>query len=292
MELSEIYQKEDINRIRGFDLEHPKISFEVFPPKDGNISKLFDELRILKKYNPVLVSLTYGASGTSNRFSIEVLKSIVDLEYTLMPHLTCISASKAETEAHITAIENIGIENILALRGDITKENSGVYPRDFIHANELVEFIHHKTTLSIGVAGYPEGHIESKSLKDDIENLKKKVDAGASAIFTQLFFNNDKFYKYVEQVRKAGINLPIIPGIMPVRSLKQFDRITSMARVEIPQKLVEQLKNFPDDAKKIGVEFATNQCQNLIDFKVAGLHFYTLNHSDMTSEILDNLFFT
>lgn len=281
MELKEIYQKKE------YDFS-PNISFEVFPPKDNDISNLFEELRIMKKYNPALVSLTYGASGTSNNFSIDVLKSILDLELNLMPHFTCVSATQKETEEHIISIENLGIENILALRGDIPK---GVNPcrLDFEHANELVDFINQKTTLSIGVAGYPEGHIESKTVQDDIENLKKKVDAGASAIFTQLFFNNSKFYNYVELVRAAGIDLPIIPGIMPVRSLKQIDKIVSLANVDFPKSLIKQLEKFPDDAKKIGVDFAISQCQDLLDVGVDGIHFFTLNHSDMVSEILDNI---
>lgn len=281
MELKEIYQKKE------YDFS-PNISFEVFPPKDNDISNLFEELRIMKKYNPALVSLTYGASGTSNNFSIDVLKSILDLELNLMPHFTCVSATQKETEEHIIAIENLGIENILALRGDIPK---GVNPcsLDFEHANELVDFINQKTTLSIGVAGYPEGHIESKTVQDDIENLKKKVDAGASAIFTQLFFNNSKFYNYVELVRAAGIDLPIISGIMPVRSLKQIDRIVSLANVDFPKSLIEQLEKFPDDARKIGVDFAISQCQDLLDVGVDGIHFFTLNHADMVSEILDNI---
>ncbi len=285
MELSEIYQKERYGVVGDFS---PKISFEIFPPKSGDISELFEELRILKKYNPVLVSLTYGASGGLNRFSYEDLKSIRDLEFNLMPHFTCVSMLKDEIEKHIVSVENLGIENILALRGDIP-DYINPQELDFSHANELVEFIQAKTTLSIGVAGYPEGHIESKTIKEDIKYLKKKVEAGASAIFTQLFFENDKFYRYIETVKNAGINCPVIAGIMPVRSFKQIEKMTSMARVTVPKKLVEKLEKYPNDSKKIGSEFAIEQCQNLIENGVTSLHFFTLNHSDQTSEILDNI---
>lgn len=290
MELNEIYKEKEVECAGSFDRICPKISFEVFPPKDDNISNLFEELRILKKYNPALVSLTYGASGTSKKFSIDILKSIIDLEFNLMPHFTCAASTQKEIEDHITAIENLGIENILALRGDIP---GGVNPctMDFEHANELVEFIHHKTTLSIGVAGYPECHSESKNIYEDIENLKRKADAGASVIFTQLFFNNDKFLKYTDLVRKAGINLPIIPGIMPIRNLKQVERMVSITKVEVPKSLKEQLEKFSNDIKKTGTEFATLQCQQLLDSEAAGLHFFTLNHSDQVSEILDNILF-
>ena len=285
MELSEIYQNERYDVVGDFS---PKISFEIFPPKSGDISELFEELRILKKYNPVLVSLTYGASGGLNRFSYEDLKSIRDLEFNLMPHFTCVSMLKDEIEKHIVSVENLGIENILALRGDIP-DYINPQELDFSHANELVEFIQAKTTLSIGVAGYPEGHIESKNLKEDIKYLKKKVEAGASAIFTQLFFENDKFYRYIETVKNAGINCPIIAGIMPVRSLKQIEKMTSMARITVPQKFVQKLEKFPNDTKQIGTDFAIEQCQNLIENGVTSLHFFTLNHSDQISEILDNI---
>ena len=285
MELSEIYQKKRYGVVGNFS---PKISFEIFPPNNSDISVLFEELRILKKYNPVLVSLTYGASGGLNRFSYEDLKSIRDLEFNLMPHFTCVSMLKDEIEKYIVAVENLGIENILALRGDIPDY---IKPEelDFSHADELVEFIQSKTTLSIGVAGYPEGHIESKNLKDDIKYLKKKVENGASAIFTQLFFENDKLYRYIETVENAGINCPVIAGIMPVRSLKQIEKMTSMARVSIPKKFIEKLEKFPNDSKQVGTEFAINQCQNLIENGVLSLHFFTLNHSDQTSKILDNI---
>ena len=285
MELSEIYQKERYGVLGDFS---PKISFEIFPPKNGDISSLFEELRILKRYNPVLVSLTYGASGGLNRFSYEDLKSIRDLEFNLMPHFTCVSMLKDEIEKHIVAVENLGIENILALRGDIP-DYINPEELDFFHANELVEFIQAKTTLSIGVAGYPEGHIESKNLKDDIKYLKKKVEKGASAIFTQLFFENDKLYRYIESIKNAGVNCPVIAGIMPVRSLKQIEKMTSMARVSVPKKFIEKLEKFPNDSIQIGTEFATEQCQNLIENGVTSLHFFTLNHSDQTSKILDNI---
>jgi len=282
MELAEIYSKNIGNDFS------PKISFEIFPPKNNDISSLFEELRVLKKFNPVLISLTYGANNGVNRFSYEDLKSIRDLEFNLMPHFTCVSALKNEIEEHIRQIENLGIENILALRGDIPdyiKENE----LDFCHACDLTEFIIEKTTLSVGVAGYPEGHIECPDLKQDLEFLKIKVAKGASAIFTQMFFDNDKLYKYIENVRACGIEIPVIAGIMPIRSVAQIDKMTSMARVTLPDKLRQNLEKFPDDAKKIGTEFAITQCRDLIDNGIDGLHFFTLNHSDQVSEIMGEL---
>ena len=285
MELSEIYSQNFFGTVSDFS---PKISFEIFPPKGNDISKLYEELRKLKRFKPVLVSLTYGANGGANRFSNEDLKSIRDLEFNLMPHFTCVSALKDEIEKHIISIENLGIENILALRGDIPNY---INPEelDFKHADELVEFIKEKTTLSIGVAGYPEGHIECDNIHKDIEYLKRKIDKGASAIFTQLFFDNEKFYHFTECVRKAGIQTPIIAGIMPVRNTVQIEKMTSMARITIPEKLKKMLVKFPDDTKKIGSEFSISQCLDLIDYGIDGLHFFTLNHSDQVSEILENI---
>ncbi len=285
MELSEIYQQNNYGGVKDFT---PKISFEIFPPKNGNISDLFEELRILKKYNPALVSLTFGASGGLNRFSFEDIKSIRDLELNLMPHFTCVSMIKSEIENYIRSIENLGIENILALRGDIP-EYLNTDDLDFIHASDLVDFIHTKSTLSIAVAGYPETHIESTNQKEDLKYLKQKVDYGASAIYTQMFFDNDKYYKYCEKVSEMGISIPIIPGIMPVRSLAQVDKMIGMARITFPEKFRQRLEKFPNDTKQIGIEFCIEQCQNLIDFGVKGLHIFTLNHSDQTSEILENI---
>lgn len=282
MELSEIYSK---NYKHNTGL---KISFEVFPPKNGDISKLFEELRILKKYNPVLVSLTYGASGGLSRFSLEDIKSIRDLEFNLMPHFTCVSMIKEEIEKHIISVENLGIENILALRGDIP-DYINPDELDFKHADELVNFIKEKTTLSIGVAGYPEGHIESPTIEDDIKHLKNKVEKGADAIFTQLFFDNSKFYEYIDKLRAAGINKPVIPGIMPVRTYAQIEKMTSMARITVPESFAKKLQKYPDRTKEIGTEYAINQCLDLKRNGIEAFHFYTLNHSDQTCEIIENI---
>ena len=267
------------------------ISFEVFPPKNGEegYADLFEELETLKKYNPSLVSLTYGAGGSSNN-SFKLVELLCK-SFNIMPHFTCVRSTRNEVETHIKEIENLNIENILALRGDIPEDKS-VYKKDFLYANELVSFIQAKTNLSIGVAGYPEGHIDAPDIHTDIENLKKKVDAGADAIFTQLFYDNNKFFSYVERVRKSGIELPVIAGIMPVLSAKQMKRITSMAKISIPQEIKKNLEKFndsPNDLKNFGIEYVSRQCRELLKNNVAGLHFYTLNKAYSTSKILDNI---
>ena len=284
MKLKEIYNKgKDGKSI---------ISFEVFPPKNGEEGyvDLFEELETLKKYNPSLVSLTYGAGGSSNN-SFKLVE-LLSKSFNIMPHFTCVRSTRNEVETHIKEIENLNIENILALRGDIPEDKS-VYKKDFLYANELVSFIKAKTNLSIGVAGYPEGHIDAPDINTDIENLKKKVDAGADAIFTQLFYDNNKFFSYVERVRKSGIELPVIAGIMPILSAKQMERITSMAKITIPQEIkknLEKFKDSPDDLKSFGIDYVSRQCEGLIgNSNIAGLHFYTLNKAFTTSKILENI---
>ena len=293
MRLSEIYKEKNFKTLGNYENIKPHISFEVFPPKGGvdQYPALFEELRLLKKFNPSLVSLTWGAGGNNNN-SMELVKALRhDLDLNVMAHFTCICNSRESVENHIKDIETLGIKNILALRGD-EPQDIKVCHTDFRYANELVEFIKSKTDLSVGVAGYPEGHIEAPDLKTDIENLKRKVEAGAEAIYTQLFFDNEKFFSYVEAVRDAGINIPVIPGIMPVISYKQVERMTSLAKISVPPALkyrIEKYKDNADDMKKFGIDFASEQCDELIDAKVTGLHFYTLNKSYSTSQILENV---
>lgn len=296
MTLKEIYSFQEEKQTGFLAKKIPVISFEIFPPKndeDGTkLNKLLEHLKVLKNYNPAFISLTYGAGGTTQSSSLEIIKRIQkELDLNVMPHFTCVNSSREQVNKYLKEIEYLGLKNILALRGDIPE---GVKQEnfDFHYANELVEFINSQTELSIGVAGYPEGHIECKDLFLDIKNLKRKVDAGADAIFTQLFFDNDKFFSFVQLVRDAGIEIPIIPGILPIRSYQQLEKMLSMARVNVPKSLMSRLEKYkdnPDDIKKIGVEFASSQCQQLIDAEVKGLHFYTLNTSSSVSQIIDNL---
>lgn len=263
------------------------ISFEVFPPKE-NSEKLLEEIKVLKHHNPAFISLTYGAGGNENK-SFELLKQIKDTGINVMPHFTCISTTKKNIERNINKLIDLKIENILALRGDIP-ENKELQKHDFNYASDLVEFIKHKTNLSIGVAGYPEGHIESPDLDTDINYLKDKVDKGADAIFTQLFFDNNNFYKFIDKTEKAGINIPIIPGIMPIISKKQVEKMVKLANITVPPNVQENISKLKDkDLIEFGIEYATSQCEELIKNGIKGLHFYTLNKSYSTNEILNNI---
>lgn len=283
MNLKEIYKQKKI-----------AISFEIFPPKndtDGTkTNTLFNELEKLKQHNPSLISVTYGAGGSNRNESVEIIKRIQsELEITAMPHFTCVSTDKANIKKYLTEIESLGIKNILALRGDIPEQ--GQIFDDFKHASELVEYIKAKSSLSVAVAGYPEGHIEAESLEKDIEFLKQKVDKGADIIYTQLFFNNDCFYEFIDKCAKVGIDIPIIPGIMPITNYKSIQKMISLCNVDIPKKLAEKFENNKDDndyIKKIGIEYATEQCQDLVKSGIKGLHFYTLNKAEAVSKILEN----
>lgn len=270
-----------------YNTDKTAISFEVFPPKE-NSDKLLEEINVLKQHNPAFISLTYGAGGNENK-SFELLTQIKDTEINVMPHFTCITTTKENIERNINKLINLGIENILALRGDIP-ENKELQKHDFNHASDLVEFIKYKTNLSIGVAGYPEGHIESPDLDTDINYLKAKVDKGAEVVFTQLFFDNNNFYKFIDKTEKAGINIPIIPGIMPIISEKQVNKMVKLANITVPKTIQKNICKLKDkDLIEFGIEYASSQCEDLIKNGIKGLHFYTLNKSYSTNQILNNI---
>lgn len=269
------------------------ISFEVFPPDtDEQLEKLYNEIEILKQYNPQFISLTCGASGKNNENSKKVLLNLKNkFQIDIMPHFTCICSKKEFIDENLQFIKALGVKNVLALRGDIPSDKINIC-NDFCHAEELVKYLNSKTNFSIAVAGYPEGHIESVSVEDDLKNLKKKVDAGADAIITQMFFDNSKFYNFVDMTQKAGINVPIIGGIMPIISLRQLQRMTSLAKITIPEKLLRKIEKHDNDKnyiKNIGIEFAAKQCRELKDNGIKGLHFFTLNLSYSSVKILNNI---
>ena len=287
MELKEIYSNRKSNK--------PVISYEVFPPKDDadgqKLEQLFVELKKLLKFKPSLISVTYGAGGSNQTESIEIIKRIKsELMTTPMPHFTCVSTSEKNIKTYLKTLEQLGIENILALRGDIPQNQEICH--DFKYASQLVECIKSESRLSVAVAGYPEGHKEAESLEKDIHYLKQKVDKGADVIYTQLFFNNRHYFDFAEKCQKFGITAPIIPGILPVTNFKTLEKMTSLCKVDIPKELYDKLNAHSEDKeyiKNTGIEYATKQCQELIDAGVDGLHFYTLNKEYATGKILSNL---
>lgn len=285
-----------------YNTKLPVISFEVFPPKvkksdelNAKIQILLDELVELKKYSPAFISVTYGAGGGTRETTFNlVLRIKNDLNIQPMPHFTCVGSGRDEILQYIKKFEENGIDNILALRGDPPKgQENFVKPKDgFGFANELVGFIKSNTNLGIGVAGYPECHPDCCSLEIDIKNLKRKVDSGAEAIITQLFFDNECYYNFFEKTKNAGIDIPIIPGILPITSYNQIDKIVSLSGCAIPENYrndLEENKGDPDSIKAIGLDFAVKQCKELIEFGVPGIHFYTLNKSFGVNNVLERL---
>ncbi len=269
------------------------ISFEFFPPKTAEAQEeLFETIKNLSSLEPTFVSVTYGAGGSTRERTKNIVKRIKrETNLTVMAHLTCIGHTKREIVEILNEYKDMGIENIFALRGDIpVGQEDFAIPKDGCHyAEELVTLIkeHFGDYFSIGVASYPEGHIESPNMERDIYYFKRKVEAGASFSITQMFFDNTFYYRFIELAREEGIDIPIIPGIMPITNFSQIKRFASLCGATIPETLVKKIEaaKNKEEAKKIGIEHAKNQCQDLLEHGVSGLHFFTLNKSDATIEI-------
>lgn len=277
--------------------KQPVFSFEFFPPKNDDGERLLMQtIEDLKALEPDFVSVTYGAGGSTRAKTREWVRSIQD-RYAIpaMAHLTCVGSGREEIRSILEDLYSDGIRNIMALRGDPPKgETAFVAPADgFRYANELISFIR-STGLDfcLGAAAYPEVHGEAPSAAEDLRNLKRKVDAGADFLVTQLFFDNEKYFSFVDQVRAAGIEVPVVPGIMPITAFKQIERFTAMAGCAIPESLVKSLAGVQDDAEallNLSLEFSLRQCEELLSKGAPGIHFYTLNQSRATAIILDRL---
>lgn len=286
MRLSEIYKNK----------EKPIFSFEVFPPKGDNLDKkienLFSELNKLSKLKPALISVTYGAGGSNRDTSLEIVKELkTHLKQPVMPHFTCVCSSREYIKKYIEEIEELGILNILALRGD-EPQNIDVCYRDFKSALELIEYLKNYSELEFAVAAYPEKHPKAITFDDDLNVLRKKQDLGAKVAYTQLFFKNDNYYKFRDEYTKKGINIPVIPGILPVASFSQLDRIVELSGVQIDKKTYEYFEKYKDskeDTIKAGIEIASCQCQKLLEFGARGVHFYTLNKALSSTEVIKNI---
>ena len=269
------------------------LSFEIFPPKkEGEFESLVMTISQLRKYQPDWISVTYGAGGSTKEKSVDVasvVKTFFNTE--VLAHLTCVNSKREEIKEILNELKRRGIENILALRGDPPIGNRFEPGQsDFNYASDLVSFVRKNNGFCIGGACYPQGHLESLSLDEDIENLKKKVDAGTDFLITQLFFENSKFYDFVEKAKKAGINIPIIPGIMPITNYHQIRRMTELSGQEIPKVLKDRLESVadqPEEVEKRGRNYAATQVADLINNGVAGVHFYCMNKSKIVSNILD-----
>ena len=274
----------------------PIFSFEFFPPKtEEGRTELFEALKKVKTLNPGYISVTYGAGGGTRDKTIEIVeqaKNILGLES--MAHLTCVGHSKEEIKKILDELQTSGIENVVALRGDPPKGETSFKPNPhgFKYANELTEFIRDSYSFCIAVAGYPEGHIESPNKETDWDYLSQKVKAGADFIITQLFFDNQYFFTFEKRMRKKGVTVPIIPGIMPITNYHQILRFTQMCGAKIPEKIIRDLQPIQNEiveVQRYGIEYATSQCKELIGHGVPGIHFYTLNKSSASQEIIRGL---
>jgi methylenetetrahydrofolate reductase (NADPH) len=276
--------------------EEPVFSFEFFPPKteegEANLFRALEQLRPLK---PDYVSVTYGAGGTTRDKTLEIVSRIRD-EYGMeaMAHFTCVNATVDELRATLDDMRARGLENVLALRGDPpqgetrwTKTDGGLE-----YSRELVELISADYAFSIGAACFPETHIHATDPESDLRYLKDKVDAGARFLITQLFFENELYDDFVARARAIGIDVPIVPGIMPITNVGQITRITELSGSDLPPRLREQLELRQDDPQAVlefGVAYATMQCADLLAKGAPGIHFYTLNRSPATRAILSAL---
>ncbi len=271
-------------------------SFEFFPPKDYTSTlELGINIGQLIKLSPSFVSVTYGAGGSNQDASFNLIDYINNkIGLITMAHYTCVNATKEKVARDLDFFHEKNIENLILLRGDPPKGETKFSNKggDFHYASDLIEFAVKQNQFCIAAAGYPEAHPESASLDTDIAYLKHKVDMGADFVVTQLFFDNAYYYDYVARARKAGVTVPIVPGIMPITNFKQIKKFTKMIGAKIPDTLVRQLGPYQDDLAKtyeIGVGFAINQCRELLDNGAPGLHFYTLNKSRATVDIFSSI---
>ncbi len=276
--------------------EDPIFSFEFFPPKtEAGERNLFEAIAALRPLEPAYVSVTYGAGGSTRDKTIEIVTRIRE-EHGLeaMAHFTCVGATVPELLTTLDELAHIGLDNVLALRGDPpqgqeewTKTEGGLE-----YSRELVELIRGDYPFAIGAACFPETHIHATSAEDDLRHLKEKVDAGVDFLVTQLFFDNASYFDFVERARAIGIEAPIVPGVLPITNIAQLTRITAMCGATIPPGLMEELElraEDPDAVLQLGVAYATLQCAELLAAGAPGIHFYTLNRSPATRAILSAL---
>ena len=272
----------------------PVFSFEFFPPKTDEAARelLATVADLRAMHAPDFISVTYGAGGSTRGRTVELVSRIQsELATTTMAHLTCVGHTRDEIAETVERLQNRGIQNVLALRGDPPKgAESFVKPEGgFGHASELAAFLHERFDVGVGGACYPESHPESATAEDDLRWTKHKVECGVGFLITQLFFDNEDYFRFVERAREVSIDVPVVPGIMPITNVSQIERFTKMCGASIPEELHARLNRYKDDpaaVMAIGIEHAIRQCRRLLDGGAPGVHFYTLNKSHTTRSIL------
>jgi methylenetetrahydrofolate reductase (NADPH) len=277
----------------------PVFSFEFFPPKtDEGVAQLFRTVEALRPLGPGYVCVTYGAGGSTRARTVELVKRLKhETEVEAMAHVTCVGSSRDEISAVLDELAAGGIQNVMALRGDPPRGEEAFrpHPDGFAHAADLVAFIRaqpRRWDFCLGAAAYPEGHVETRDLARDVAHLKTKVDAGADFLVTQLFFDNARYFQFLERAHLAGVTVPVLPGIMPIQTVEQIERMTKMCGASLPRVLAAAMdvrREDPDAARELGLSFATLQCADLLRRGAPGIHFYTLNRSPSTRAILSAL---
>jgi methylenetetrahydrofolate reductase (NADPH) len=271
-------------------------SLEVFPPKkDADFPVLFNTLDELKKLKLDFISITYGAGGSTSKRTLDIASYVQNkCNIEALAHLTCVSLDESSCSKYFGELKTNQINNVLALRGDRPKDmpDEAFFNRPYKYAIDLVNLIKQKSETCIGGACYPEVHPESRNQEEDLYFLKAKVEAGLDFLLTQLFFDNSKFYNFYERTRNQGISVPISAGIMPITAPSQIHTIAELSGALIPQELnaiFTKYENNPEDFKKAGIEYATKQISDLLNFGVQGIHLYTLNKADVSTAIFENL---
>ncbi len=274
-----------------FDARKPTLTFEIFPPKrNGNLESVFSTVDALASLAPDLISVTYGAGGTSRDNTVTIASEIQN-SYSIpaLAHLTCAGSTEEELDMILSELSDRGIRNILALRGDLSE---GTTPADFRYASSLITFIKSRYNFRIFAACYPEKHIEAYSMEEDLLHLKEKEDCGVDVFISQLFFDNEFFYKFRSMARELGISTPIIAGIMPITSASQISRMVSMCGASVPEKVQKIIRAYGHNSmamKEAGIAYATAQIIDLLATGVDGIHIYTMNQPDIAKRISESI---
>lgn len=271
------------------------VSFEIFPPKKQDAFDSVKNTAIeLTSLSPDFISITYGAGGSTQSNTAELAATVENAGTAALAHLTCVRSTREQLTESIGTFKSKGIQNILALRGDFPRdasEDENVFPSGLVHASDLVPVLK-DAGFCVGGACYPESHPESANRDDDIELLKKKVDAGVDFLTTQMFFDNDMLYSFLYRLQAAGIRVPVIAGIMPITNANQVSRMIDLSNAYIPRKLLsicDRFRNSPNAMRQAGIAYATDQIIDLISNGVRGIHIYTMNKPDIAREIVRNV---
>lgn len=275
--------------------EHKGLSFELFPPKtEQGDAALMRHMEVLMQFSPDYITCTYGAGGSTQTKTMDVITAVkTAFDVPVASHLTCVGSTADDLRSYLEEASRNQVDFLVALRGDPPQGDSKFQAVEggFSYANELVEFIRAEfPQFGMAVAGYPEVHQEALSAESDLENLKRKVDAGADIVITQLFYDNTDYFEFCDRCETAGIEVPIVPGILPVTNLAQIQRITSLCGSKLPDQFVQRLSQKEHDVDwqfEVGVEFAAAQVKELIDQGAPGIHFYVLNKSQATLRVLE-----